>query len=134
MEHEAADGPFLLGEAVGAHHNWSGLVGGRSLDDDRDRIARVTATASASRERELKALLCDQAVLPGTTRAYLSDATESRNLRGKADAIALPNNADQVAKTVAWCYAHDVPLIQRGGGNGFTGGAVPRDGGAVLSL
>ena len=94
----------------------------------------MTATASASLERELKTLLGDAAVLPGSTRGYLSDATESRNLRGKADAVALPNTADQVAQTVAWCYAHDVPVIPRGGGTGFTGGAVPIDGGVVLSL
>jgi glycolate oxidase subunit GlcD len=94
----------------------------------------VTATTSASLERELTALLGEDAVLPGSTRAYLSDATESRNLRGKADAIALPKDADQVAQTVAWCYEHDVPVIPRGGGTGFTGGAVPLDGGVVLSL
>jgi glycolate oxidase subunit GlcD len=94
----------------------------------------VAATASTSLERDLTALLGEGAVLPGSTRAYLTDATESRNLRGKADAVALPKNAQAVAKTVAWCYDHDVPIIPRGGGTGFTGGAVPLDGGVVLSL
>jgi glycolate oxidase subunit GlcD len=94
----------------------------------------VTATASASLERELTAILGPDAVLPGTTRAYLSDATESRNLKGTADAIALPKDANQVAETVKWCYEHDVALIPRGGGTGFTGGAVPLNGGVVLSL
>jgi glycolate oxidase subunit GlcD len=94
----------------------------------------VAATASSSLERELKALLGEDAVLPGTTRAYLSDATESRNLKGKTDAIVLPATAEQVAETLTWCYEHDVPLIARGGGTGFTGGAVPLDGGVVLSL
>jgi glycolate oxidase subunit GlcD len=94
----------------------------------------VAVTASSSLERELGALLGEDAVLPGTTRAYLSDATESRNLKGKADAIALPRTANQVAETMAWCYEHDVALIPRGGGTGFTGGAVPLHGGVVLSL
>ncbi|HET6866199.1 MAG TPA: FAD-linked oxidase C-terminal domain-containing protein [Solirubrobacteraceae bacterium] len=94
----------------------------------------MTATASEALERELKTLLGPDAVLPGTSRAYLSDATESRNLKGRADAIALPKDADQVAETVAWCYEHDVPVIPRGGGSGFTGGCVPLDGGLVLSL
>ncbi len=97
-------------------------------------IRAVAATASTSLERDLKALLGDGAVLPGTTRAYLTDATESRNLRGRADAVAVPNDAEAVAKIVAWCYDHDVPIIPRGGGTGFTGGAVPLDGGVVLSL
>jgi glycolate oxidase subunit GlcD len=87
-----------------------------------------------SAERELTALLGDGGVLPGTTRSYLADATESRNLRGRADAIALPANAGEVTDVVRWCYTHDVPLIPRGGGTGFTGGAVPLDGGVVLSL
>ncbi|MGN6867880.1 MAG: FAD-binding oxidoreductase [Solirubrobacteraceae bacterium] len=94
----------------------------------------MTAIASGALERELKTLLGADAVLPGTSRAYLSDATESRNLKGRADVIALPRTADQVAETVAWCYEHDVPVIPRGGGTGFTGGAVPLDGGVVLSL
>ncbi len=94
----------------------------------------MTAIASASLERELKSLLGEEVVLPGTTRAYLSDATESRNLKGRADAVVLPKTANQVAETLKWCYEHDVPLIPRGGGTGFSGGAVPLDGGVVLSL
>lgn len=94
----------------------------------------MTATASASLGRDLKALLGEDAVLDGATRAYLTDATESRNLKGKADSIALPKDASQVAQTLEWCYEHDVPVIPRGGGTGFTGGAVPLDGGLVLSL
>ena len=94
----------------------------------------MASTASTSLERDLTGLLGDRAVLSGNTRAYLTDATESRNLRGKADAIVVPADAEGVAKTVAWCYEHDVPIIARGGGTGFTGGAVPLDGGVVLSL
>jgi glycolate oxidase subunit GlcD len=94
----------------------------------------VASTTSTSVERELTALLGADAVLAGDTRAYLSDATESRNLRGRADAIARPGDAAQVAQVLAWCYAHDVPIVPRGGGTGFTGGAVPLDGGVVLSL
>ena len=94
----------------------------------------MTATASSGLERDLKGLLGSEAILPGTTRAYLTDATESRNLRGRADAVALPSDAQQVATLMGWCYEHDVPIIPRGGGTGFTGGAVPLDGGLVLSL
>jgi glycolate oxidase subunit GlcD len=93
----------------------------------------VTATSATSAERELRALLGDSSVLPGTTREYLHDATESRNVSGRADAVALPADPAQVAEVVAWCYLHDVPVVPRGGGSGFTGGAVP-DGGVVLSL
>ena len=33
-----------------------------------------------------------------------------------------------------WCYENDVALIPRGGGTGYAGGAVPVDGGVVVSL
>jgi glycolate oxidase subunit GlcD len=93
----------------------------------------MTATSATVAERELRALLGDGAVLPGSTREYLHDATESRGVSGHADAVALPADAAQVAEIVAWCYDHDVPIVPRGGGTGFTGGAVP-EGGVVLSL
>jgi FAD/FMN-containing dehydrogenase len=89
---------------------------------------------TAAVEHELRRRLGDDAVLPGTSAAYLHDATESRAIGGRADAVALPRDAEQVAATVAWCYQHDVAIIPRGGGTGFAGGAVPVEGGVVLSL
>ena len=85
-------------------------------------------------ERELQSILGADAVLPGSSAAYLADATESRSLRGRADAIALPTYADDVARVVRWCYEHDVPIVPRGGGTGFAGGAVPLSGGVVIGL
>lgn len=87
--------------------------------------------------RDLERLLGPQAVLPGDSPEavpYLTDATEFRALRGQADAVALPGEATQVAAVLAWCYEHDVPLVPRGGGTGFAGGAVPVGGGVVLAL
>ena len=76
---------------------------------------------------ELRHLLAED------VRPYLSDATESRGMRGHADAAALPASAEEVRAVVEWCYGHDVPIVPRGGGTGYAGGAVP-DGGVVLSL
>ena len=45
-----------------------------------------------------------------------------------------PGSAEEVAAIVRWCYAHDVPIVARGGGTGLTGGAVPIEGGVVCSL
>ena len=84
--------------------------------------------------QELTAILGDRAVLAGSDRAYLSDATESRAIRGRADAVALPHSPEEVASVVRWCYEHDVQIIPRGGGTGFAGGAVPLDGGVVIGL
>src|SRR5438874_10320381 len=86
----------------------------------------------ASVERELAAAVSSEVVTP--TAQYLADETEGRGLRGRADAVALPRNAEEAAEVVAWCYAHGVPVVPRGGGTGYAGGAVPLDGGVVVAL
>src|ERR671915_302342 len=75
-------------------------------------------------EHELSSLVGSDAVLPGSESAYLSDLTEERGLGG---------HAEDVARVVSWCYEADVPIVPRGGGTGYAGGAVPF-GGVVLSL
>jgi glycolate oxidase subunit GlcD len=65
---------------------------------------------------------------------YNFDATRRRGVVGRADAVALPGSAEEVAAVVAWCYEHDVPVVPRGGGTGLVGGAVACEGGVVLSL
>src|SRR5438309_942280 len=89
-------------------------------------------SAVASVERELRAAVAAEIVAPSA--AYLSDETEARGIRGHADAVALPRTAEEVAEVVAWCYAHDIAIVPRGGGTGYAAGAVPLDGGVVLSL
>jgi glycolate oxidase subunit GlcD len=93
----------------------------------------VATKAPSSLERELAAILGPDPLAP-VTAAYLGDETEGRGLRGRADALVLPSSADVVARTLAWCYEHDVPVVPRGGGTGFAGGAVPLDGGVVIAL
>jgi glycolate oxidase subunit GlcD len=85
-------------------------------------------------EHDLRERLGAEAVLPGDTARYLVDETETRSLRGRADAIVLPRTAEEVAEVVAYCYAHDVELTVRGGGTGYAGGCVPTGGGVVVSL
>jgi glycolate oxidase subunit GlcD len=89
-------------------------------------------SAVASIERDLRAAVTAEVVAP--TAEYQTDQTEARGLRGHADAVALPRTADEVADVVAWCYEHRVPIVPRGGGTGYAGGAVPLEGGVVLSL
>jgi len=83
---------------------------------------------------ELASVLSPDSVLAEAPTTYLSDETERRGLTRRADAVALPASTVEVARVVAWCYEHDVPVVPRGGGTGFAGGAVPLDGGVVLSL
>jgi glycolate dehydrogenase FAD-linked subunit len=89
-------------------------------------------SAVAAVERDLRAAVSADIVSPSA--AYLTDETEARGLSGRADAVALPRSSEEVAEVVAWCYAHGVAVVPRGGGTGYAGGAVPLDGGVVLSL
>jgi glycolate oxidase subunit GlcD len=88
-------------------------------------VADVAAT--------IEQLLGADAVFRGDPRPYLSDETETRNLVGTCDAVVRPDSPAAVATLVAWAYEHDVPIVARGGGTGYAGGAVPR-GGIVVSL
>jgi len=81
----------------------------------------------------LEAVVGANRVLDGGESRYLHDETEVR-IGGRADAIVFPETTEEVARVIAWCYRHDVPIVPRGGGTGFAGGAVPLDGGAVLCL
>jgi glycolate oxidase subunit GlcD len=89
---------------------------------------------ASSLRNDLAALLGAESVLPDVPSHYLVDATETRGIRGRADAVVLPRTSEEVARAVAWCYEHGVPVVPRGGGTGYAGGAVPLEGGVVLGL
>ncbi len=50
------------------------------------------------------------------------------------DLVALPADTRQVAAVVRLCASHHLPIVVRGAGTGYTGGAVPTQGGVVLSM
>src|SRR4051812_3483394 len=86
------------------------------------------------------ALVDDLAAIVGVEHAtadvprdYLADATESRAVRGRADALVRPADAEEVAAVVARCHEAGTAIVPRGGGTGFAGGAVPT-GGVVVAL
>ena len=51
-----------------------------------------------------------------------------------ADIVVFPATTAEVAAVVRLCAAHRIPMVPRGGGTGYTGGAVPTRGGVVISL
>ena len=85
-------------------------------------------------QEALAAIVGKENLRPPTQREYLEDATAIRGLSGRADAVVLPGSAEDVCAVMRWCYEHDVAMIPRGGGTGYAGGAVPIDGGVVVSL
>jgi FAD/FMN-containing dehydrogenase len=97
---------------------------------------RALALASLEQMRsELSRIVGAEHVLeapPGSP--YNRDAAARRGVEGRADAVVLPGSAEEVARVVRWCYAHDVAIVPRGGGTGMMGGAVATGGGVVCSL
>src|SRR5262249_32616163 len=51
-----------------------------------------------------------------------------------ADVVVLPATTEEVAAVVRLCAEHRMPIVPRGGGTGYTGGAVPTRGGVVVAM
>ncbi|MBR2494223.1 FAD-linked oxidase C-terminal domain-containing protein [Helicobacter sp.] len=63
--------------------------------------------------------------------AYCYDATRERY---EPDAIVYPRDEADVSAILRYCNTHKIAIVPRGAGSGFTGGALPSNGGVVLSL
>ena len=68
---------------------------------------------------------------PATLDAHAADAL---GLGHPPDLVVRPADTAQVAAVARLCQQHRVPLVVRGAGTGYTGGAVPTHGGVVLSV
>jgi glycolate oxidase subunit GlcD len=95
---------------------------------------RATDTEPIVIDRPLRELVGDAGIADAGDPRFHRDATESQGLAGRPDAVVLPASTEEVRAVVAWCYAHDVAIVPRGGGSGFSGGAVPVNGGVVVAL
>ena len=94
------------------------------------------ATDSSAMVGELEAICGPGGAIASdepAARPLLHDTTEDEGIGGRADAVAFPSTAQQVAEVLAWCYRNDVSLTPRGGATGLAAGSVP-DGGVLLDL
>ncbi len=66
--------------------------------------------------------------------ARLAYGTDALKRGHPADLVVMPGSAAEVAVIARLCHEMRVPLVPRGAGTGYTGGAVPLLGGLVLSL
>ena len=68
---------------------------------------------------------------PSALEPYAADAL---GIGAPPDLVAIPGSTADVAAIARLCHEHRVPLVVRGAGTGYTGGAVPTCGGVVLSM
>ncbi|REE93207.1 FAD/FMN-containing dehydrogenase [Cupriavidus plantarum] len=66
------------------------------------------------------------------TEAYVTDYR--RLYRGKSPVVVMPATTEQVSRVMAWCHAHDVPVVPQGGNTSLMGGAVPDDSGTAVVI
>ncbi len=64
-------------------------------------------------------------------RAYSYDATKEHYY---PDAVVFPQNEKEVSEVLKYCNENKIAIIPRGAGSGFTGGALPVNGGIVLAV
>jgi glycolate oxidase subunit GlcD len=84
--------------------------------------------------QSLTRLVGEGVVVAGSLAPYSSDATEHEGFAAAPDAVALPRSTEEVRLLVEWACRQGVPIVPRGGGTGFSGGAVPVSGGLVVDL
>ena len=63
--------------------------------------------------------------------AFCYDATKSRF---EPDAVVFPRNEQEISSILKYCNDNQIIIVPRGAGSGFTGGALPSNGGIILSL
>ncbi len=63
--------------------------------------------------------------------AYSYDATRTRY---EPEAVVFPRDENDISAILKYCNEHQVIITPRGAGSGFTGGALPANGGIILGM
>jgi glycolate oxidase len=71
-------------------------------------------------------------IRPEQLRTYECDGLT--NFRVMPQAVLLPSSAEQVQAILRVCHREHIPFVARGSGTGLSGGALPVEGGIVISL
>ncbi|HVU27924.1 MAG TPA: FAD-linked oxidase C-terminal domain-containing protein [Verrucomicrobiae bacterium] len=83
---------------------------------------------------ELTSILGERNLLRHTEDLIPYGFDGTATLKGKARAVALPGNTQQVSACMELASKHGVPVVTRGSGTGLSGGSVPVESCLVLCL
>jgi len=98
------------------------------MNDDPGRQPTISSAAA----RTLKDIFGDQISAAQEDRTLHS--YDAANLLYQPEMVAYPRNREQVVATVLAANQHGFPIVPRGAGAGFTGGALAIHGGLVLNF
>jgi glycolate oxidase len=88
------------------------------------------------------ALVADLSAILGAAHVRVGDAIEPEYLHDESltvapvqpRALVLPGTSDEVARVLAYCNTHGIPVAVRAGGTGLSGGCTPIAHGILLAL
>jgi glycolate oxidase len=83
---------------------------------------------------ELRSLLGPDAVVTEREALVTYGQDETEDLVFEPEVIVKPGSTEDVSAVLALATRHKVPVTPRGGGTGLSGGALPIEGGIVLSM
>jgi len=83
---------------------------------------------------ELRNVVGDRGLILHADELRTYECDGLTNFRVMPDAVVLPSEREQVPKIVQACARHKVAFVARGSGTGLSGGALPVEGGIVISL
>ncbi len=94
----------------------------------------MSAVSDAGLQQELRALLGPQGLLTDASATAPVLVDHHARYHGRALAVVLPRNFEQVAAIVRWCNQHRIGLVPQGGNTGYCGGATPDESGRQLLM
>src|ERR1700752_1306518 len=83
---------------------------------------------------ELQAIVGDRALISSPEELHTYECDGLTYFRVMPRAVLLPTSTEQVQAIVRICHRERIPFVARGSGTGLSGGALPVEGGVVISL
>lgn len=83
---------------------------------------------------ELRAIVGAHGLITEADQLKTYECDGLTNYRVAPSAVVLPTSTAQVQAVVRVCHTNRVPFVARGSGTGLSGGALPVEGGIVISL
>lgn len=89
---------------------------------------------SASTLAELSSIVSENYLLTDETALREHGHDETEDLLYLPEAVAIPASTEEISALMRVCYRENIPVTIRGGGSGLAGGALPVQGGLVISM